>query len=146
LVGVVLYYLAGLLPDPEGPWTPAGAHCFAWVVGALVEIVTGAIFTSQQSRLRVPDDFIATLNILGLARIVILFLMTLLLLAREYRLRPIKPKSVPEERQSLLENGNGSSTSYGSVPAASRAKRTQVSGTGWLDYFAGFRILFPYLW
>lgn len=144
---MVLYYLAGLLPDPEGPWTPGGAHCFAWVVGALVEIVIGAVFSSEQASLRVPNEFIATLNILGLFRILTLFLMTVILLAREYRLRPIKPRSVPEERQSLLENGNGSSGSYGSVPAApAKAKRTQVSGTGWLDYFAGFRILFPYLW
>ncbi|KAM6516990.1 hypothetical protein FSOLCH5_007941 [Fusarium solani] len=66
---------------------------------------------------------------------------------REYKLRPPQPKSAPEERQSLLENGNGSSSNYGSVPAApTPAKRTQVSGTGWLDYFAGFRVLFPYLW
>lgn len=62
-------------------------------------------------------------------------------------MRPVVPKSLPEERQSLLENGHRSSENYGSVPQAKGDKRrTQVAGTGWLEYFAGFRVLFPYLW
>ncbi|KAM0350726.1 hypothetical protein ACHAPU_003221 [Fusarium lateritium] len=67
---------------------------------------------------------------------------------KEYKLKSLEPKSLPEERQSLLENGNGATESYGSVAptAPEPARRTQVSGTGWLDYFAGFRVLFPYLW
>ncbi|KFA55612.1 hypothetical protein S40293_09681 [Stachybotrys chartarum IBT 40293] len=149
-VGVFLYYLAGLLPDPEGPWTPEAPHAYAWITAVLVETVISSVFVSTQPLLRVPSDLIISLNALGWARIVVLVLMTGTLLFREYRLRPTQPKSVPEERQSLLENGNGNgaSASYGSVPAsaAESPRRTQVSGTGWLDYFVGFRVLFPYLW
>jgi ABC-type multidrug transport system fused ATPase/permease subunit len=66
---------------------------------------------------------------------------------REYKLKALEPKSLPEERQGLLENGNGNTEGYGSVqPPAAEPRRTQVSGTGWLDYFAGFKVLFPYLW
>lgn len=145
-----MYYLAGLLPDPEGPWTPEAPHAYAWVTGAFVETVISSVFVSTQPLLRVPSDLIIGLNALGWARIVVLVLMTGTLIFREYRLRPNKPSSVPEERQSLLENGNGNgaSATYGSVPASAAAspRRTQVSGTGWLDYFVGFRVLFPYLW
>ncbi|KPM37956.1 Heavy metal tolerance protein [Neonectria ditissima] len=146
-VGVLLYFLAGLLPDPEGPWSPDAAHCCGWVTGALVEAVIAAVFSSVEPSLRVSSGFVNVLNILGLSRIAVLVFMITALILKDYKSRP---KSVPEERQSLLENGNGSS-SYSSIPAQTptgpnSTKRTQVSGTGWLDYFAGFRVLFPYLW
>lgn len=118
-------------------------------MGALVEIVTGAVFLSEQPSLRVPAEFIEVLDILGLLRVLTLLVMSIILLVREYKLRPARPKrsSSSEEQESLLGNGNGAS-GYGSVPAsdAEPVKRTQVSGTGWLDYFAGFKLLFPYLW
>ncbi|KAI8664477.1 hypothetical protein NCS57_00487800 [Fusarium keratoplasticum] len=146
-VGVLLYFFAGLLPDPEGPWSPGSAHCYAWLAGALLETVIAGIFYSEKSLLRSSSTFLDILIILGLSRIAVLILMMGSLVLREFKLRPPQPKSAPEERQSLLENGNGSSSNYGSVPVpATPAKRTQVSGTGWLDYFAGFRVLFPYLW
>ncbi|UPK92891.1 hypothetical protein LCI18_003826 [Fusarium solani-melongenae] len=146
-VGVLLYFFAGLLPDPEGPWSPSSAHCYAWLAGALLETVIAGIFYSEKSLLRSSSTFLEILIILGLSRIAVFILMMGSLVLREFKLRPPQPKSAPEERQSLLENGNGSSSNYGSVPApATPAKRTQVSGTGWLDYFAGFRVLFPYLW
>ncbi|KAK7419930.1 hypothetical protein QQZ08_010633 [Neonectria magnoliae] len=149
-VGVLLYFLAGLLPDPEGPWSPSAAHCCAWVTGALVEIVIAAVFFSVEPSLRVSKGFPSILIVLGSSRIAILMLMIATLILREYKSRSSEPKSVPEERQSLLENGNGSS-GYSSVQTRAPAvpdptRRTQVSGTGWLDYFAGFRVLFPYLW
>ncbi|KAJ4255133.1 hypothetical protein NW757_004638 [Fusarium falciforme] len=146
-VGVLLYFFAGLLPDPEGPWSPISAHCYAWLAGALLETVIAGIFYSEKSLLRSSSTFLDILIILGLSRIAVFILMIGSLVLREFKLRPPQPKSAPEERQSLLENGNGSPSNYGSVPApATPAKRTQVSGTGWLDYFAGFRVLFPYLW
>lgn len=118
------------------------------MIGASLEFVIAAVFSPVDSHLRVPQEFLDILNALGFLRVFILVLMTGLLIVREYKLRPTKPKSVPEEQQSLLENGNGSSESYGSVPTAGPGapRRTQVSGTGWLDYFAGFRVFFPYLW
>jgi ABC-type transport system involved in Fe-S cluster assembly fused permease/ATPase subunit len=146
-VGVLLYFLAGLLPDPEGPWNPNGAHLAAWCVAALAEIVIAAVLSAVEPQLRVSPDFVDTSNILGSARVFMLALMIGSLTIREYKVKALEPKSLPEERQGLLENGNGNAQGYGSVPpSATEPRRTQVSGTGWLDYFAGFKVLFPYLW
>jgi hypothetical protein len=147
-VAVLLYFLAGLLPEPEGPWTPGSAHCWAWLIATLVEATILGIFASVPEFLRVPNSFIHILDVMGVCRIVTLLLMAATLIVRDYQLRPALPQSAPEERESLLENGHASSESYGSVPTkpSGAAKRTQVSGTGWLEYFAGFRVLFPYLW
>ncbi|KAL6916356.1 hypothetical protein ACHAP8_007819 [Fusarium lateritium] len=146
-VGVLLYFLAGLLPDPEGPWNPNGAHLAAWCVAALAEIVIAAVLSAVEPQLRVSPDFVDTTNILGSARVFVLALMIGSFTLREYKLKSLQPKSLPEERQGLLENGNGNAEGYGSVPpSTAEPRRTQVSGTGWLDYFAGFKVLFPYLW
>nr|XP_036587277.1 heavy metal tolerance protein [Colletotrichum truncatum]KAF6798008.1 heavy metal tolerance protein [Colletotrichum truncatum] len=147
-VAVLLYFLAGLLPDPEGPWVPTACHAYAWVVGVLFEVVIAALFFTEQPFLRVSKELLDSLSALGFVRIAVLLFMTISLTLREYRLRPSQPRSDPEERQSLLENGNGSAANYGAAhphgPAAQ--PRRQVQGTGWLDYFAGFKVLFPYLW
>jgi ATP-binding cassette, subfamily B, vacuolar membrane transporter HMT1/ACLQ len=116
------------------------------VTGALAEIAIAAILVSSQSSLGVTKMFISALNALAFARIFVYGVMIAVIGLREYKLKSTQAGSVPEERQSLLENGNESSAGYGSVPAAAPGRRTQVSGTGWLDYFAGFKILFPYLW
>ncbi|KAJ3941599.1 uncharacterized protein N0V96_008312 [Colletotrichum fioriniae] len=154
-VAVLLYYLAGLLPDPEGPWTPTSAHFYAWIVGTLFEAFIAAVFSSEKNSFRVHNGLLDTLDIVAAVRIVVLVAMMVCLILRDYKLKPLQPKSDPEERQSLLGNGNGNgngaSHNYGGAhphgPAAHKPPaRTQVSGTGWLDYFAGFRVLFPYLW
>ncbi|RGP81237.1 ATP-binding subfamily b [Fusarium longipes] len=146
-VSVLLYFLAGLLPDPEGPWNPNGAHLSAWCVAALAEIVISAVLSAVEPRLRVSSGFVDTINILGSARVFVLALMIGSFTLIEYKLKALEPKSLPEEQQGLLENGNGNTEGYGSVqPSAAEPRRTQVSGTGWLDYFAGFKVLFPYLW
>ncbi|KAG8405067.1 hypothetical protein J3459_022274 [Metarhizium acridum] len=41
-VAVLLYFLAGMLPDPQGPWNPTAAHCSAWITGALMEVVVAS--------------------------------------------------------------------------------------------------------
>ncbi|TDZ15241.1 ABC transporter aclQ [Colletotrichum orbiculare MAFF 240422] len=149
-VAVFLYFLAGLLPDPEGPWVPTACHAYAWGVAVLFEVVVAALFFTEQSYLRISHEVLDSLSALGFARIAILMLMSGTLALREYRLRPSTPRSDPEERQSLLGNGNGnpSNAHYGGVPSHRPAgpPRQQVQGTGWLDYFAGFKVLFPYLW
>ncbi|KAG7103951.1 ABC transporter aclQ like protein [Verticillium longisporum] len=65
----------------------------------------------------------------------------------DYRIGPLLLESTTaDEQRSLLANGNDNG--YASVPnmPSRSAIRTQVSGTGWLDYFTGFKVLFPYLW
>lgn len=128
---------------------PGSAHCFAWVIGTLFEIVTVAILSSVQPSIRVSAEFIFILNVLALVRVVTLIIMITIMCLGKYLSRRSESKASAEERQSLLQ-GNGASASYGGTQAPALAvppvRRTQVSGTGWLDYFAGFRVLFPYLW
>lgn len=162
-VGVLLYFLAGLLPDPEGPWSPVAANGHSWVAGVLLEAVITAVLKTQQPAIGLSRDVVDTLLSLGLARIVVLLVMIGLITLRQYRLRSSESQSAPEERQSLLGNGQGPVADYGGahghghghgghghghIPAIKPAsgKPPGVQGTGWLDYFAGFRVLFPYLW
>lgn len=139
-----------MLPDPEGPWNPTAAHCSAWIIGASMEAVIAAVLSSTRTSLAVSKTFVDALNPLGACRVAILVLMAAVLIVREYKLRPSAPKSLPEERQSLLENGNGSSSNYDTVPAskpaADTAKKPQAAGISWLTYIASFRVLFPYIW
>ncbi|GKU04928.1 hypothetical protein FLAG1_07664 [Fusarium langsethiae] len=95
-VGVLLYFLAGLLPDPEGPWNPNGAHLAAWCVAALAEIVIAAVLSAVEPQLRVSPDFVDTSNILGSARVFMLALMIGSLTIREYKVKALEPKSLPE--------------------------------------------------
>jgi hypothetical protein len=143
--GVLLYFLAGLLPDPDGPWTPTTPHGFAWVVGVLIEAVIAALFLSQQHHIHVPGGLLDSLFGLSLVRVVVLGSMSALLICREYNFKSPKP-GTESERQSLLENGNGHN-GYGSDgPKPKLKKARDAQSTGWFDYFAGFRVLFPYLW
>lgn len=153
-VGVLLYFLAGLLPDPEGPWSPVAANGHAWVAGVLLEAVITAVLKTQQPAIGLSRAVVDTLLSLSLARIVLYVVLISLMAIRQYKLRPSESQSAPEERQSLLGNGQGPVADYGGahghghMPAIKPAsgKPPGVQGTGWLDYFAGFRVLFPYLW
>lgn len=82
------------------------------------------------------------------ARIAILVLMISVFFGRWLSTRPVK--ATADEQQSLLGNGSHTSTDYvnGNSSSTNKVpeKKHQVSGMGWFDYFAGFRVLFPYLW
>lgn len=142
---MLLYFLAGLLPDPDGPWAPTTSHCLAWLVGVLLEIVIASVFMSQQHQIHVPLGLLDSLFGLSLARIVILSIMIVLFIYQEYEFKGPKQGS-ESERQSLLENGNGPN-GYGSDSSKQKSKKPRdAQSAGWFDYFAGFRVLFPYLW
>ncbi|KAL1604777.1 hypothetical protein SLS60_004317 [Paraconiothyrium brasiliense] len=53
-----------------------------------------------------------------------------------------------EAHENLLENGVSEHTDYGAVSNKLPMNKAVVSRPkgGWLDYFIGFRILFPYIW
>lgn len=135
-VGVLLYFVAGLLPNPDGPWSPTVSHCHAWITGALLEGIIATLFWTERGVIDVPGKLLNALISLALARIAIFAVMIGLVARRQYALRSFLSESTPGERQGLLENGR---------PAAP-AKKRDAQDSGWLDYIAGFRILFPYLW
>jgi len=141
---VLLYFLAGLLPDPDGPWTPTTSHCFAWLAGLILEIFVASVLICQRQHINVPLGLLDSLFGLSLARIVILGIMIVLLICREYGFKGPE-KGLESEQQSLLENGNGSN-GYGSDSSKRKPmKPRDAQSAGWFDYFAGFRVLFPYL-
>ncbi|KAK5653654.1 hypothetical protein OQA88_8684 [Cercophora sp. LCS_1] len=136
-VGVLLYFLAGLLPDPDRPWSPTASHCYAWIVGVLVEGLILALFITERRHIDMPSALLDTLVALGIARIAVLVFMVAAIVRRYYAVRSSLASSTAGERQGLLENGQG---------PPKPAKRRDAQETGWLDYIAGFRVLFPYLW
>lgn len=130
---------------------PGVAHCCSWITAALMEALIVAVMPHMQPWLRVSGELLTTLSALGLTRVGLLALMVATFILGHYRLKAGQTDSGPEERQSLLQNGHSSGPNYDSMRpkadiASGASQRTQVSGTGWLDYIAGFKILFPYLW
>ncbi|KAI0509095.1 hypothetical protein F5B22DRAFT_618425 [Xylaria bambusicola] len=147
-VAVLLYFLTGLLPDPDGPWTPSIPHSIAWGVGILVEAVIAAVFKSQYHLIGAPSGLLDRLFGLAMARIALLLVMVSLVLRREYELRKAEPGTI-SERRPLLENGHGPTNGYGGTAHTGKPdvkKPRDPSKSNWFDYFAGTRVLFPYLW
>ncbi|KAI1392406.1 uncharacterized protein F4822DRAFT_128197 [Hypoxylon trugodes] len=146
-IGVLLFFLAGLLPDPDGPWSPTVSHSYAWVIGILFDFVINAVFLSEHELISLPYPVINSLFSLGMARVAVLALMVIVLIRRQYLLRPERGSAA--EGRSLLESGEGPTNGYGGVngnSAARTAKKRSGQTTSWFDYFVGFKVLFPYLW
>lgn len=77
--------------------------------------------------------------------------MIALLVRKQFAIRASTSSSTEEERQGLLENGQGPPAGYNGTNGHAATPKPPAGnpGTqnkGWLDYFAGFRVLFPYLW
>ncbi|KAI0203556.1 hypothetical protein F4808DRAFT_417135 [Astrocystis sublimbata] len=147
-IAVLLYFLAGLLPDPDGPWTPSVPHAYAWGVGLLVEVVIAAVFLFQHQIIDAPLEMLNSLFGLGVARIVLFLIMVSLVVHRESKLRRAEAGST-SERRPLLENGDGPANGYGGTVVAAKQNATKTrdpSKSNWFDYLAGTRVLFPYLW
>lgn len=148
---MLLYFLGGLLPNPDGPWSPTASNCHAWLTGVLLEAVIAAVSKTEQRFIHVPGKLLDVLVGLGMARILALLAMIAMLVRRQYALKSLASKSTAEERRGLLENGQGPAAGYngahghahGPPPGAGRPGNVEK---GWFDYFAGFKVLFPYLW
>ncbi|KAK7738418.1 hypothetical protein SLS62_011406 [Diatrype stigma] len=152
-IGVLLYFLAGLLPDPDGPWSPSVSHGYAWLVGLMVDVVINSVLLSEHELIPLPKSLVDSLFSLGIGRVAVYGLMLILLARRQHLLRPERGSAA--EGRSLLENGDGPANGYGGANghgnghAAAHAppkKGRDAQSSGWFDYFAGFRVLFPYLW
>jgi ATP-binding cassette, subfamily B, vacuolar membrane transporter HMT1/ACLQ len=114
-----------------------------------MEIVIGAVLESQQPLIPIPAKLVDTLFGLGMGRIFTLVLMAVSFGLQQYKLRP--EAGSEDEGRSLLQNGNGSTNGYGGINghasgAPSGKPGPQSKSVGWFDYFAGFKVLFPYLW
>ena len=133
-----LYFVAGLLPDPEGPFHPSLAHRFAWVTGACLESSVLAL------SLRLRKAEIGVVNT-ALSCLKIILLLSMCITHVYLRSGDGLDICSAAEREGLLSNGNAEYGTNGNSPYKGKNQAPQSRG-GWLDYFIGFRILFPYLW
>lgn len=147
---MLLFFTAGLLPDPEGPFTPKLSNLFAWLSCMMLD-VSALVVIHQSSHVREATSGSAESHAaLVIARNVVLGSMAcLFLLTRRHSLGDDEWES--EESGPLLSSGNAASKdSYGAAKsgatATARERKGDAQSTGWVDYFIGFRVLFPYLW
>ena len=82
-------------------------------------------------------------------RALLLVMMSIVFLSAGHRRRDIV-ESNSYERESLISNRNPESQPYGGTDCKAGNKTNLVTAdaqsSGWLDYFIGFRVLFPYIW
>jgi ATP-binding cassette, subfamily B, vacuolar membrane transporter HMT1/ACLQ len=143
LIGVLLYFAAGLLPDPDGPFEPSRSNFHSWLVAVVYEmsilVLTQFVVFSLNGhgRLEISESG------LGALRIILLLMMSAMFVASDRRQVWTK-WNTGFEREGLI-SGADTAAAYGSVPS-SKAAKVDAQATGWLDYFVGFRALFPYIW
>ncbi|KAF2276637.1 uncharacterized protein EI97DRAFT_432879 [Westerdykella ornata] len=135
---IFLYFAAGLLPSPDGPFHPSAAHCYTWITAATME---GAVLT-----LSLKFDIVAfglVQSILASLRIAVLLCMSGIHLYLQIDVT-LNWNEASETEALLNTNSEGYGTSNKPSSVSHTAPKREQGG--WLDYFIGFRILFPYLW
>ncbi|KAF2677302.1 hypothetical protein K458DRAFT_436767 [Lentithecium fluviatile CBS 122367] len=132
-----LYFTAGLLPDPDGPFQPSSAHCHAWFVGAFMEcMVLTASLRFWTAGLGV--------TVIAMSSFRAALLLCMCIVYALLRSPGFFSKNDEFEREGLLVADHVEYGTNGNSPRT--VGTTPQKRGGWLDYFIGFRILFPYLW
>lgn len=148
-LGVFLYFAAGILADPDGPYMPTKSHCSTWLIALFYELSLLVMI----SRYSLEQTVFVHLSIMGIAlgglRSLVLCTMLAIFISTQYHVYQ-EEETDCWERESLRANGQvtygeyGTMNKNGGMGIKSYPKDLQPSG--WLDYIAGFRILFPYIW
>lgn len=151
--GVGLFYLAGLLPDPDETYTVNLVNRNMWIMSAFYEIAWLAHgWTVLTTNSNAGNVWHTALAVVAVVRVLVLLCMSVLFVGI-YHWRSWGQSS-PDggERQNLIGDGSPTygTTNYsnGSIGAkASSPKRAgDAQTTTWLDYVIGFKSLFPFLW
>ncbi|KAI0401583.1 P-loop containing nucleoside triphosphate hydrolase protein [Xylaria palmicola] len=139
-VGVGLFYLAGLLPDPDTAYTPTQSELHMWIISLVFETV-------WLSDLRYRSNWEAGLSTLGVSRILFFICLVAIYWGSSVR-RHEKHNGTSEENGPLLNAENG--RNYGVSELGARqngyAKLGDAQTTTWVEYALGFRKLIPFLW
>ncbi|KAF2789636.1 heavy metal tolerance protein [Melanomma pulvis-pyrius CBS 109.77] len=149
-IGVALFYIAGLLPDPDEPYSVSEVNYYMWLISTMYEIAWLIYVLKVQPDKRVTGNaWQATHVALAAFRILILLcLIGLYLIAKQWR----SSDGVADmgERESLLGNESTNGPTYVKAMTDSKANTFKRVGdaqtTTWLDYLLGFSKLFPFLW
>jgi len=130
-----MYFVVGLLPDPTEQFDPSKSHLHAWIAAAIFE--TGILLSTWKVGMparEIAQWYVGAVRLLTVACMIAVHIST-------------SPDKAPQtnETESLL---NG--VSYGTTKPDHSNYQAQASPqarkAGWLDYFIGFRLLFPYIW
>ncbi|KAI0445794.1 P-loop containing nucleoside triphosphate hydrolase protein [Xylaria telfairii] len=139
-VAVGLFYLAGLLPDPDTSYTQTQSELHMWVISLAYEI-------AWISALRYRSRWEVVLFTLGLSRVLIFLCLVTVYLGSTQK-KNDKHNGNLGENGSLL-NGDNAET-YGSSELAARKNGYATKGDAqtatWVEYALGFSKLMPFLW
>lgn len=124
-----MFLVAGLLPDPDEPFSPSLSHVHAWILAAVTEALQIAMFCFQFGKDPANSGMESVQLGLLMLRMGFFVAMTAIYLQPMYAWSHIKLG----ETDPLL----------GEI--AAKPVRDAQHG-GWLDYVVGFSTLFPYLW
>ncbi|OAL70263.1 ABC heavy metal transporter [Trichophyton violaceum] len=128
-IAVIMFLVAGLLPDPDEPFSPSLLHAHAWILAAVTEALQIAMFCFQFGKDPVNSGMESVQLGLLMLRMGFFVAMAAIYLQPIYAWSHIKLG----ETDPLL----------GEI--AAKPVRDAQHG-GWLDYVVGFSTLFPYLW
>ncbi|KAF2264633.1 ABC heavy metal transporter [Lojkania enalia] len=130
-IAVSLYFGAGLLPDPDGPFQPIAAHFGTWIYAFSAEVFL--ILTNQPfiSDMKTAWLLLSSLRIAALGCMCCIYLWI--------KRGSLQAQTIETER--LLNSAMPKDTFYGAIPTSANQRKG-----GWPEYLIGFRILFPYIW
>ncbi|KAI1422006.1 putative transport protein [Xylaria sp. FL1777] len=148
------YFIAGLLPDADLPYTPEVWHASTWVVCLAFEAASLGLAIHKGN----DGTHRASIGIgLDISQYVLLILRIVLLLSMiitfwSARLLNTEIPNTPEETEPLLpSNGDTSTSVFGAskrklLVGRRIARVGDAQTTDWVDYTIGFQKLFPFLW
>ncbi|KAI3326353.1 P-loop containing nucleoside triphosphate hydrolase protein [Xylariaceae sp. AK1471] len=143
-VGVGLFYLAGLLPDPDTPYSQSQPELHMWIISVIYETVW--LFTCKVPCFSCQSIWEVGLFIHGASRVLI-FICLITIYWGTARKKHEKHYGTLEENRSFL---NCENRSYGaselSVGQNGYAKKGDAQTATWVEYALGFRKLIPFLW
>ncbi|KAF2259678.1 P-loop containing nucleoside triphosphate hydrolase protein, partial [Lojkania enalia] len=131
-IGVGLFYLAGLLPDPDDPYSVSTVNFHMWLISLVYEILLFSLRVGHDIQAQKTSTALDALQRLFSACRIAILLLLVVLYAATTRRGYNEIEEEEGEREALL----------GKKP--SRAGDAQT--TTWLDYLLGFKKLFPFLW
>lgn len=151
ILGACAFHTAGLLPDADGPYSPAVWNANAWLVSFAFEISLATLQVRAISSIPSGSTgFEAAQLCLSVGRTVVLATMLAVFWAPRV-LRLGSPDGSGETERLIPSGSNSTPSAYGTakdnlVNGAAISQSYDAQHTEWTDYVSGFSKLFPFLW
>ncbi|KAI0508619.1 heavy metal tolerance protein [Xylaria bambusicola] len=153
LCAVALFYIAGVLPDPDNPFTATQVSFHTWIVSLLNE----SIWIIAYFSVRDSDITLSPISkweiieiVLGSSRIAILSgLVWIYWRISKWRYNDQRESRALLGPSSITHAENGVTSHYGSTSGSTggiSGRDGDAQTTTWLDYLVGFRKILPFLW